>query len=85
MLWRTRPCPVVRVVWTRYRLDHRIGGLPGPHDPSATERDRVVSARSLAGGAGYGVKVLLPPLHPLFAAAVVVPVFGAVYFAVLLG
>jgi putative peptidoglycan lipid II flippase len=59
-------------------LSKRIGKV----GPGLSPVLRMVLAAVLAGGAGQGIRWLLPPLHPLPTAVVVLAVFGAVYFGI---
>ena len=61
----------------RRALSQRIGATGA----GAGALARMVIAALLAAGAGYGVSLVVPQLHALAMAAVVVPVYGAVYFA----
>ncbi len=58
-------------------LGRRIGAVGAGAGPLA----RMFGAALLAAAAGYGVRILSAELHPVFVAALVVAVFGAVYFA----
>jgi thiol:disulfide interchange protein len=43
---------------------------------------RLWAAAGLAGAAGWLLRVVLPPLHPIAVAALVLAAFGLVYFSV---
>lgn len=43
---------------------------------------RMLGAAAAAAGAGWGVRLLLPPVHPVISAAAILGTFGVVYFAV---
>jgi putative peptidoglycan lipid II flippase len=58
-------------------LGRRIGAVGAGAGPLT----RMFGAALLAAAAGYGVRILSAELHPVFVAALVVAVFGAVYFA----
>lgn len=62
----------------RRALSRRIGTA---HLPAGLVR-RLWLAAALAAAAGWLVRGVLPPLHPIPAAAVVLAVFGLVYFGV---
>jgi putative peptidoglycan lipid II flippase len=59
-------------------LSRRIGRV----GPGLSPVLRMIVAAVLAGGAGQGTRWLLPPLHPVPTAVVVLAVFGAVYFGI---
>src|SRR5262249_8789517 len=68
----------IEFVLLRASLTRRIGatGLP------ASLMGRLWAAASLAGAAGFLVKTALPWSNPLVRGAIVLPVFGLVYFGV---
>jgi len=59
----------------RARLNQRLGATGIP----ASYLSRLWVSAILAAGAGWGVRMALPALHPLFRGAIVLPVFGAAY------
>ena len=61
----------------RSSLNRRIG----PTGLTAHYTARLWIAAVLAGAAGWGAKLFLPPLGPLFRGAVILPAFGGVYLA----
>ena len=67
----------------RWSLNGRIGRTGVP----ASYMTRLWIAGLVAAAAGWGARVMLPPLDPLLRAAVVLPAFGGAYFgaAALLG
>jgi len=62
-------------VLLRASLNQRIGATGIP----ASYVSRLWVSAILAAGAGWGVRMALPALHPLFRGAIVLPVFGAAY------
>lgn len=60
----------------RHALGARIGGTPLPGLFTAT----LWLVAFAGGGVGYLLKTVLPGGHPIVAALVVVPVYGAIYF-----
>jgi putative peptidoglycan lipid II flippase len=60
----------------RRALRRRIGRVGA----SAGRVARMFAAALAAAGAGWGVRLLLPPLHPIPTAALVVAAYGIVYF-----
>jgi putative peptidoglycan lipid II flippase len=68
----------IEFVLLRRTLNRRIGrtGIPLPH------LLKLWLAAFLGASAGWGCKLLLGPLHPLPIAAVVLGVYGVIYFAV---
>lgn len=43
---------------------------------------RMLGAAAAAAGAGWGMRLLLPPVHPVIGAAAILGTFGVIYFAV---
>lgn len=60
----------------RRTLGRRIGAVGAGAGPLA----RMFLAAACGAGTGWGVRLLLPGLHPVFTAVLVVGAFGAVYF-----
>lgn len=60
----------------RRALRRRLGRVGA----SGSKLGRMLLAALVAAGAGWGVRLLLPPVHPLLAAAAVFSVYGVVYF-----
>jgi putative peptidoglycan lipid II flippase len=60
----------------RRRLRARMGFFGAGAGPIA----RMLLAAGVAAAIGRGMLYLLPPLHPTLTAALVLPVFGAIYF-----
>ena len=67
------------IEWTLLRrsLRKRIG----PVGASAGKVVRMFVAALVAAAAGWGVRALLPPLHPILVAILVFSVFGIAYFS----
>jgi putative peptidoglycan lipid II flippase len=66
--------------WLEWWLLHRrLASTIGTVGAGAGQLAAMFGAAVLAGGAGYGVKLLLEPLQPVLAAAVIAAVFGLVY------
>jgi len=65
----------IEFVLLRRRLGERIGrcGLPKGLLP------RLWASAALAAGAGFLTKLLLPPMHPIARAVIVLGLFGVVY------
>ena len=65
----------IEFVLLRASLNRRIGvtGIP------ASYVSRLWASAILAAAAAWGVRMVLPPLHPLLRGATVLPVFGAAY------
>jgi putative peptidoglycan lipid II flippase len=68
----------VELVLLRRALEARIGGTRLESGYAL----RCWIAAAAAGGAGVGTWLLLPPAHPVAVAAIVVAVYGLVYFGV---
>jgi len=60
----------------RRTMNARIGktGLP------ASLAAKLWASATVAAAAGWGVKVVLPPVHPIVAAVAILGVYGVVYF-----
>ena len=68
----------VEYLLLRRALSRRIGATRLP----AGLVGRLWAAAGLAGAAGWLLRVVLPPLHPIAVAALVLAAFGLVYFGV---
>jgi putative peptidoglycan lipid II flippase len=71
----------VEMLLLRRTLNRRIGrtGLPAPYVA------RLWLSAVLAAAIAWGVRAALPPMHPVFIAALVLAPYGAVFFAAALG
>jgi putative peptidoglycan lipid II flippase len=69
------------VGWLEFALlRHSLNGRIGRTGLHASYVARLWTAAVLAAAAGFAVKLLLPPVHPLVRGALVLPAFGAMYF-----
>lgn len=69
------------VGWLEFALlRHSLNGRIGRTGLHASYVTRLWTAAILAAAAGFAVKLLLPPVHPLLRGAIVLPAFGAMYF-----
>lgn len=69
--------------WVEWLLLRRaLLSRVGPAGAGAGTLAKMFTAAALAALAGRGVLVVLPPVHPILAAAVALSVYGAGYFAI---